>query len=246
MDTLKVTKTIGKVILGITGGILTITTIYGLDFYRAEDHMDYAKGVRIKRNFGWMEYGDPDKCDKALMFYPGGKVGLNVYGELMTRIASQGYYCLVPGMPVNLAVLAPNTADRYIKKISKKYPNIKEWYIGGHSLGGTMACKHAIKRPGVYKGIIFLAAYPDKGDDMNGTGMKAISIFGSLDSVLNRKKYRDFYDLFPKDNFEEVIIEGGNHGNFGTYGFQNGDHTSTIERIDQINKAADIICNFME
>ncbi len=231
---------------GTIGAILTITSIYGLDFYHAEDHMDYARGVKIKRNFGYMEYGEPDRAKIGFLFYPGGKVGLNAYGELLTRIASKGIFCVVAGMPVNLAVLNPNAADKYIKKYQEEYPNIETWFIGGHSLGGTIACKHAINRPGVYKGVVFLAAHPDKDDDMNETDLSALSIYGSIDGVLNLKRYKENYHNFPKNKYREVVIEGGNHGNFGTYGFQNGDRTSLVDRIHQIDITAKAIYEFIQ
>ncbi len=232
-----------KVAGWVTGGILTITSIYGLDFYHADERMDYARGVRIKRGFGYMEYGDPDKTDVGILFYPGGKVGLNAYGELLTRVAEKNIFCVVCGMPVNLAILAPNEADKHFKKYSEKYPNIKTWYIGGHSLGGLCACKNAGKRPYRYKGVFFLAAHPDKNDNMNGTGMKALSIYGSIDSVLNRERYEKNRGNFPED-LTEVVIEGGNHGGFGSYGFQNGDHTTKIDKISQIDQTADAISKF--
>ncbi len=238
-------KTTLKVAGGTVGAILAITSIYGLDFYHAEEHMDYAKGVRIKRNFGYMEYGDPEYAKVGFMFYPGGKVGLNAYGELLSRVASKGYFCVVCGMPVNLAILNPNSADKYIEMYKEKYPEITTWYIGGHSLGGLVACKHAINRPGVYEGVVFLAAHPDKDDDMNKTDLRALSIYGSIDSVLNRKRYEENFGNF-KEGMREVVIDGGNHGNFGTYGFQNGDHTSRIDRIEQINIAAKAIVEFMQ
>lgn len=237
-------KTTLKLAGGTIGAMLTITSIYGLDFYHAEEHMDYAKGVKIKRSFGYMEYGDPEKCDKGFIFYPGGKVGLNAYGELLTRIAKNNIFCVVTGMPVNLAVLNPNAADKYIKKYKQLYPNIDTWYIGGHSLGGTIACKHAVNRPGVYDGVVFLAAYPDKNDDMNGTDMSALSIYGSMDSVMDREAYKNNYHNFKSD-MREIVIDGGNHGNFGTYGFQNGDHTSLLNRIEQIDITARAITNLI-
>ena len=233
-----------KAALGTAAFGTVISSIYALDFYRAEDHMDYAAGVRIKRNFGYIEYGDPEYASVAFLFYPGGKVGLNAYGELMTRIASKGIFCVACGMPLNLAVLNTDAADKYVKKYSELYPNIKTWYIGGHSLGGTIACKHAIKRTNIYEGVVFLAAFPDKDDDMNGTGLRALSIYGSIDSVMNRAHYNEYGKNFPHD-MREVVIEGGNHGNFGTYGFQNGDHTSMIPRTDQINIAAKAIVDFL-
>lgn len=234
-----------KIAGGIFLGIMSITSLYGLNFYHAEKVMKYAKGVRIKRNFGYMEYGDGDTCEIGFIFYPGGKVGLNAYGELLTRVAQKDIFCVVCGMPVNLAVLNPNSADKYIKKYAKKFPNIKKWYIGGHSLGGTIACKHAVNRPGVYEGVVFLAAHPDKNDDMNKTDMRALSIYGSLDSVLSRERYSKYHDNFKMD-MDEIVIEGGNHGNFGAYGFQNGDHTSTIDKYVQIDKTAEYIADFIK
>ncbi len=238
-------KVVVKSACGIVIGIMSITSLYGLNFYHAEKTMKYAKGVRIKRNFGYMEYGDGDKCEVGFMFYPGGKVGLNAYGELLTRIAQKNIFCVVCGMPVNLAVLSPNSADKYIKKYTKKFPNIKTWYIGGHSLGGTIACKHAVNRPGVYDGVVFLAAHPDKNDNMNETDMKALSIYGSVDSVLSKERYTKYHDNF-KNDMTEIVIDGGNHGNFGAYGFQNGDHTSIIDKYEQIDKTADAIVKFIK
>lgn len=240
----KLIKGVLKAVGGTVGAMLTITSIYGLDFYRAEDHLVYAKGVRIKRGFGFMEYGDPENCDSVFMFYPGGKVGLNAYGELLSRIAKENIFVVVCGMPVNLAVLNPNSADKYVKKYKEKYPNLEHWYIGGHSLGGTIANKHAIKRPGVYEGVVFLASFPDKNDDMNMTDMKSLSIYGSIDSVINRETYKSNYKNFK--DLKEVVIEGGNHGNFGTYGFQNSDHTSLIDRLEQIDTAATEIVKFIK
>jgi hypothetical protein len=36
-------------------------------------------------------------------------------------------------MPLNLAVFSPNKADEVITD----FPEIEEWYIAGHSLGGA-------------------------------------------------------------------------------------------------------------
>lgn len=238
-------KMTGKVTAGTVFGLLAITTVYGMDYYHAEKTVDYAKGVRIRRKFGYVEYGDGDNCDVGFIFYPGGKVGFDAYGELLSRIAQKGIFCVSCGMSVNLAVLNTNSADKYIKKYKKKFPNIKTWYIGGHSLGGTIACKHAVKRPGVYDGVVFLAAHPDKNDDMNQTEMKVLSIYGSVDGVLSRKRYKDNYGNFKK-GMREIIIEGANHGNFGAYGFQNGDRTSLISRQEQADKTAEYIVDFIK
>lgn len=40
---------------------------------------------------------------------------------------------------MNLAVLNSDKAE----KVINNYPEIDKWVIGGHSLGGVMACKYA-------------------------------------------------------------------------------------------------------
>lgn len=51
------------------------------------------------------------------------------------------------------------------------------------------------------------------------TNMDVISLYGSEDGVLNREKYLDYRGNLPKST-EEIIIEGGNHAGFGSYGLQ--------------------------
>ena len=62
--------------------------------------------------------------------------------------------------------------------------------------------------------------------------MSSLSIYGTNDSVLNRKEYLKSKELLPKDHYE-YVIEGGNHANFGNYGNQKKDGFSTITRESQ-------------
>ena len=58
-------------------------------------------------------------------------------------------------MPLNFAIFDYNAADEVISN----YPNIKNWAISGHSLGGVMAAKYASENSNI-KGVIFYASYP--------------------------------------------------------------------------------------
>ena len=55
---------------------------------------------------------------------------------------------------------------------------------------------------------------------------------------INTKKYEECRTNLPED-FAELVIEGGNHAFFGTYGLQEGDGTATIENSSQIAMAVD-------
>ena len=54
-------------------------------------------------------------------------------------------------------------------------------------------------------------------------------------------------DTEPYKNitFDEIIIDGGNHSNFGMYGLQKNDGISTISNEEQISLTANYIMNFI-
>ena len=134
-------------------------------------------------------------------------------------------------MPFNLAVFDINAADG----IQEQYSQIKNWYIGGHSLGGSMAASYLKKNADKYKGLILLGSYSTT--NLSNTNLEVLSIYGSEDHVLNYKKYNSNKSNLPQD-FTEIVIDGGCHAYFGMYGMQKGDGTPTISNQEQIHLTA--------
>ena len=170
----------------------------------------------------------------GLIFYPGGKVQAEAYAPLMEACAERGILCVLMRMPGNLAVLDPNAADG----IAAEYPEVTDWYLGGHSLGGAMAASCAAKHAEDYAGLVLLAAYST--EDLRGSGLRVLSVVGTEDGVLNREKYEQCRENLPADA-RELVIEGGCHAYFGCYGAQRGDGTATIGNREQIERTADAI-----
>ena len=181
----------------------------------------------------------PEGAEIGLIFYPGGKVENTAYIPLMKACASRGIACVLLEMPFNLAVLDVNGADG----IQEMYPEITEWYIGGHSLGGSMAATYASQNSDDFNGLVLLGAYSTT--DISDGGMKVLSVYGSEDKVLNKEKYIEYKPNLP-ENFTEVVIEGGCHAYFGMYGEQEGDGVASISNQEQIEKTADAICEFIK
>ena len=90
------------------------------------------------------------------------------------------------------------------------------------------------------EGIILLGSYStaDIGDE------RALSIYGSNDSVMNRDKYEQYRSNLPSE-LTEIVIEGGNHAYFGMYGEQKGDGKASISATEQISITADAISKFI-
>ena len=176
----------------------------------------------------------PHEPEYGLIFYPGGKVEYSAYAPLMRTLAQKNVLCIITQMPFDLAIFNRNAADG----IQEAYPSVRHWYIGGHSLGGVMAASYAANHTNTLDGLILLAAYTTA--DLSKTDLNVISIYGSNDGVLNMQKYRESLPLLPQDK-KELVINGGCHAYFGSYGFQKGDGKPTITPSQQIELTADFI-----
>ena len=176
----------------------------------------------------------PENATSAIIFYPGGKVQYTSYIPLMQALADRGMMSVLVKMPFNLAVLDVNAADG----IMEEYPNIDNWYIGGHSLGGSMAASYLSDNATGFDGLVLLGAYSTT--DISALEVDVLSIFGSEDGVMNRTKYEECKSNLP-ESFEELVIEGGSHAYFGMYGEQDGDGAAKITRDEQISITADAI-----
>lgn len=178
------------------------------------------------------------KATKGFIFYPGAKVDPKSYAPLCRKIAEQGYEVVIVNMPMNLAILSYNKGE----KVIDEYKDIKSWVVGGHSLGGTMAAKFASENASV-DGVVLLSSYPI-GDELKNMGKEVLSIWGTKDGIVNFEKLIKSKEKLPP-NTTYVEIEGGNHSQFGDYGFQSGDDEPIISREKQIDIASKDIIKFM-
>lgn len=169
---------------------------------------------------------EPEHATVGFIFYPGGKVAFEAYAPLMEACAKEGILSVVVHMPANLAIFDMDAAE----DIREDYPQIKRWYIGGHSLGGAMAASYLEKSEEAYEGLVLLAAYSTV--DYSNMDLEVLSVYGTNDGVMNREKYEVCRKNLPQ-SMVEYAIEGGNHANFGYYGEQEGDENATITREEQ-------------
>ncbi len=216
--------------------------IYVSDYYHALPQVEtvFASNDGVKGDV--MDDGNivyiPDEAIAGLIFYPGGKVEYTAYAPLMKACAERGVLCVLVKMPFNLAVFDINAADG----IAERYPDIA-WYIGGHSLGGSMAGAYLENNLSSFDGLVLLGSYSTA--DLSHTDLNVLSVYGSEDKVLNKEKYDENKGNLP-DDFTEVIIDGGCHAYFGMYGPQDGNGTPKISNEEQIEITADAIAELVK
>lgn len=163
----------------------------------------------------------------GFIFYPGARVDYRAYAPVLHEIAARGYFVALIHVKLNLAFFDVNAADKAISQ----FPEIEQWAIGGHSLGGVAAALYAKGHLDTIRAIAFWASYP-ADDTLKNSNILVLSLHGSKDGVATDDKIEASKALLPAHT-QFVTIEGGNHGQFGSYGLQAGDNAATISPEEQ-------------
>lgn len=220
---------VGIVLILLFGGFL----VYTSDYYRASDDVastisEYTGDIQQEGNYTIIYPPNNEEKEIGLVFYPGAKVEAQAYIPFLIQLAQQGVTSVLVKMPFNLAVFNINAADQAMTLV----PDISEWYLSGHSLGGAMASSYTNKNFTKVNGLILLAAYP-----INEANIPILQIYGSNDLVLNQEEIDVSVPYYE--------IKGGNHAYFGNYGNQDGDGEASITRLEQQDQTIQQILHFM-
>lgn len=167
----------------------------------------------------------------GFIFYPGGRVDYRAYAPQLRQVAASGTLVVVVRMPLSLAVFGANKADAVITA----FPQIKQWAVGGHSLGGSMAALYTYNHPGKIKGLVLWASYPASNNNLSDRDLAVVSISGILDGLATPAKIAASKSLLP-DSTRWVAIQGGNHAQFGSYGAQSGDNPAQLSAQAQLDQ----------
>lgn len=202
---------------------------YVSDYYRADETAQALlmdEHIEIQEDCTLLSPNQP--TDTALIFYPGAKVEESAYLPLLEQLRQEGLACILVPMPFHMAIFDSDAA----LDVMEQFPDISHWYIGGHSMGGAMASQFASQHPDLVEGLILLGAYPYGEYAAEDT----LTVYGSLNtSVAEKIDYTE----------NVVIIEGGNHAQFGNYGPQKGDAPAEITDAEQQAVTVSAIVEFI-
>lgn len=222
----------------------TTFMVYASDYYHADanatqESLVSMAALPMQQGDDYLAFGDP-MAKTGIVLYPGAKVEYSAYAPLMRDLAQRGYLAVVVEMPFNFAFLNINAADG----IRAAFPQVESWWVGGHSLGGSMAAQYAAAHANdpALQGIVLLAAY--SASDLSDTDLGAIIVYGEHDQVLNRDKLQENASLLPQGALT-VQLPGGNHAGFGAYGPQEGDGQATIAPKEQQEQTAELVDSYV-
>lgn len=171
----------------------------------------------------------------GLVYIPGAKVEAAAYAATMADVVAEDGVTVVITKPwLNLAFFDLRPLSAFTGLV----PDVEQWIVGGHSLGGLRACQLA----GDADALALFASYC--AGDISGSDVPVTSIAGSEDGLSTPEKIAEARPLLP----EEAVmteIEGANHAAFGAYGPQAGDNEGSITLPEMRAKLADLLAPFV-
>lgn len=195
---------------------------------RSDDRVDVSHADGIYRFTPKVRGGSA-----GLVFFPGALVDPEAYAPMARRVAESGFPVVMIELPWRLARTGEQEAVTIgrAESLIKAEPEIR-WLVGGHSRGGALATVFAARNPEAAHGLLLIGTSHPRELDLSASPLKVTKIYGTRDGLASVEEVRQFApNLPPSTRF--VPIEGGNHGQFGWYGFQPGDRFAKISREEQ-------------
>lgn len=180
----------------------------------------------------WM---GPQQARVGIAFIPGALVDPRAYENIFAPIAEAGYPVYIAKPPFGLAFGVPNV----VGQARKALPDVQQWVVAGHSLGGAVASGQTDGAAG----LILLGAYPIS--DISGVQIPVLSVSASNDGLSTPEDISASRAMLPAGS-EFVVIDGGVHAYFGDYGPQSGDGEPTITAEEQQQQTQSAVASFLE
>jgi alpha/beta superfamily hydrolase len=173
-------------------------------------------------------------ADVGLIFYAGALVDPIAYAPLARAVAERGYPVLLIRLPRRGAFGGGDGPAPLTRGIDATLgvPTVKRWVASGHSRGGKIASELVRTRAGAVVALILIGTSHPRDFSLANSRVPVTRIFGTRDTVADMEKVLDVRRNLPADT-RDIRIDGGNHSQFGYYGFQPGDWPSTITREEQ-------------
>lgn len=220
---------------------LSVTAIFvgwSLIAYRADPEAraatapDDAVDVTYADGIGQYNPASPSKSS-TLVFFPGALVDPRAYAPLARSVAEAGYPVLLVELPRRGAfggAASPELRMRIAAALAS-IPDHHSVVVGGHSRGAVVASTLSAREPGS-AGVVLVGTSHPRDVDLSGLDVPVTKIVGTRDGLASPDEVRQNAHLLPAQT-RWVWVEGGNHSQFGWYGFQPLDRWAEISAAEQ-------------
>ncbi|MEO5590217.1 MAG: alpha/beta family hydrolase [Gemmatimonadaceae bacterium] len=169
-----------------------------------------------------------------LLFFPGALVDPVAYAPLARAAAESGCLAIILEVPKRGAFGGADDPELYrrARALVAGPVGVTRWVIAGHSRGGVIAVNLAAQQPPGLAGLVLIGTSHPRDVSLASLAVPVTKIVGTRDGLASPTEVRTNASLLPSST-RWVWIEGGNHSQFGWYGFQPGDRFAEISRDQQ-------------
>lgn len=186
--------------------------------------VEYADGVwRFRSN-------DVRAASTTFVFFPGALVDPRAYAPLARSVASAGYPAFVVELPRRGAFGGADAPelDARISSVLSSEVSCGRTVVGGHSRGAVVASRLASRDPDPLSGLVIIGSTHPRDHDLSSLSIPVTKVVGTRDGLASPDKVRQNAALLPSHT-RWMWIEGGNHSQFGWYGFQPLDRRPRVD-----------------
>ncbi len=207
-------------------------------------------GVVVARGEGHWRFtplNDTSDSRTGLVFFAGSLVDPIAYAPLARAVATRGFPVLLIELPRRGALGGADGAEVMVRARAAmgRVPSVGRWVIAGHSRGGAVAARFVFEDASGVGGLVLLGTSHPRDFDLSGVQVPVTKVLGTQDGVSSVEKSERNRSKLPSST-RWVLIEGGNHSQFGYYGFQPGDRWATIGREEQQRRILEAVVSALQ
>ncbi|HET7696021.1 MAG TPA: alpha/beta hydrolase [Vicinamibacterales bacterium] len=199
---------------------------------RAALQTDGRVAVTLADGYWAFDPGTPSST--GLLFFAGALVDPAAYAPLARTIADDGFTVMLVALPRRGVLGGADGPEVFARAraAAAARPRVTRWVAAGHSRGGVVVAELVRDGfPGLAGAVLIGTSHP-RDFSIAAASIPITRIYGTRDTIADVEKLARTRANLPAST-RIVAIEGGNHSQFGYYGFQPGDWPATIPREAQ-------------
>lgn len=200
---------------------------------------DSSERVRVSQTDDLITFEAVGTADSVeVIFFQGGLVDPKAYAPLCRQLATEGFTCHI----VKMAWRLPQRD--YLKTMELFDVRSGNYVVGGHSQGGKMAAQLVYEHPDAFRGLFLLGTSHPRDINLSALSIPTLKVYAEHDGLASVAEVMENRPMLPADA-EMVLIEGGNHSQFGYMGRLFMDDRAEISLEDQQRRTLDALVGFL-
>jgi pimeloyl-ACP methyl ester carboxylesterase len=225
--------------LGLT--LTAVFVVWSLVAYRAAPEAHAATRsdaeVIVRRGDGYWSFlpAIPETPARpALVFFPGALVDPVAYAPLARTTAGGGFPSFIVELPRRGAMGGADdpAVDERLDRVLAMQTAPHRWVVAGHSRGAVVAARIASEQRRGLAGLVLIGTTHPRDVDLSALPQPVTKVAGTRDGLARVNAVEANRAKLPPST-RWVWIDGGNHSQFGWYGFQPGDWRATVPASEQ-------------